>query len=201
MKKRTKAKQQSQKQMFTIVGVVVLVIVLLSVAYAALSSTLNISFGNVTQSTMSWDVGFEPGTVSPTVGGTSDTGRSCGSATVTANSVTVGTSALSKPDDSCTYKLTIKNTGSVDAELTTITPVVPTATSCIRDGASMECGNLTYKLATDATGNTLLPLNSTLVNSTGTLDVYLIVKYTGSSVNETAVEQSAGGFTLVYNQK
>lgn len=201
MKKRTKQKQKNQKQMLTIIGAIVLLIIGVSVAYAALSSTLNISTGNVTQSTLSWEVGFEPGSVTATVGGTSSTGRSCGTATVTANSVIVGASALSKPDDSCTYQLTIKNTGGIDAKLTTITPVAPNSTSCTNSGASMVCGNLTYKLATDAAGTSLLALNSSLEKSVGTQTVYLIVKYTGTEVSTSTVEQNSGGFTLVYSQE
>jgi len=201
MKKRSKQKQKNQKQMLTIVGAIVLLIVGISIAYAALSSTLNITTGSVTQGSMSWSVGFQPGTVEATVGGTSDTGRSCGDATVTANTVTVANSTLSKPDDSCTYQLAIKNTGTLDAVLTTITPVHPASTTCTDSGASMVCGNLTYKLSTDAAGTTLLPLNGTLAKTTGSQTVYLIVKYTGTEINSTAVEQSAGGFTLVYTQK
>ena len=201
MKKRTKKKQKNQKQMLTIIGAIVLLIVGISVAYAALSSTLNISTGNVTQNTLSWNVGFQTGTVEGTEGGTSSTGMSCGEATVTANSVTIASSSLSKPDDSCTYQLAIKNTGGLDAQLTTITPVHPTSTTCTDSGASMVCGNLTYKLSTDAAGTTLLPLNGTLAKTNGSQTVYLIVEYTGTEVNDTVIEQSAGGFTLVYTQK
>ena len=201
MKKRSKQKQKNQKQMLTIIGAIVLLIVGISVAYAALSSTLNITTGSVTQGTMSWEVGFLPGTVEAAVGGTSDTGRSCGDATATASTVTIANSTLSKPDDSCTYQLTIKNTGTLDAVLTNVTPVHPTSTTCTDSGASMECGNLTYKLSTDVAGTTLLPLNGTIAKSTGSKTVYLIVKYTGTEINSTAIEQAAGGFTLVYSQK
>ena len=201
MKKRTKSQKKNQKQLLTIVGAVVLLIVGISVVYAALSTTLNITVGSVTQSQMSWNVAFQTGTVNATAGGTSATGRSCGAATVTADTVSVASTTLSKPDDSCTYALNIKNTGSIDATLATITPVAPGETSCTNSGASMVCGNITYKLTTDAAGSTLLTTGGTLAKTNGTLPVYLVIKYTGSTPSSTAVEQSSGGFTLVYNQK
>ena len=201
MKKRTKSQKKNQKQLLTIVGAVVLLIVGISVVYAALSSTLSITTGSVTQSEMSWNVAFQTGTVNATPGGTSATGRVCGAATVTADTVTVANTTLSKPEDSCTYALTVKNTGSLDATLATITPVHPGSTSCTNSGASMVCGNITYKLTTDAAGTTLLTTGGTLAKTNGTLPVYLVIKYTGATTNTSEVVQTAGGFTLVYNQK
>ena len=189
------------KNLKTILIAVVVGVLGVTIAYAALSSTLNITTNSITQSTLSWNVGFQTGTVEATAGGTSDTGRSCGNATVTATSVTVGNTTLSKPDDSCTYQLTIKNTGTIDAILSSINVIEPTSNTCTVSGASMVCGNLTYKLSTDVAGTTLLPLNGTIAKSTGSQTVYLIVKYTGTEINSTAIEQAAGGFTLVYSQK
>ena len=201
MKKRTKSQKKNQKQLLTIVGAVVLLIVGISVVYAALSSTLNITVGSVTQSEMSWNVAFQTGTVNATPGGTSATGRVCGAATVTADTVTVAATTLSKPEDSCTYALTVKNTGSLDATLATITQVTPSGVSCTKSGASMVCGNITYKLTTDASGETLLTTGGTLAKTNGTQSLYLVLKYTGTTTNNAAVDQTAGGFTLVYNQK
>ena len=201
MKKRTKSKNKDQKQLLTIVGVIVLLIVGISVVYAALSTTLNITAGSVTQSQMSWNVAFQAGTVNATAGGTSETGRVCGAATVTDTTVTVDSTTLSKPDDSCTYALTVKNTGSLDATLATITPVSPTSISCTPNGSSMVCGNITYKLTTDAAGETPLTSGGTLVKTNGTQPMYLVIKYTGTTTSNSPVEQTTGGFTLVYNQK
>ena len=200
MKKRTKSQKKNQRDMLKIVGAIVLVIAGLSVAYAALQSTLNISTSSVTQGSSTWNVAFQTGTVTPTVGGTSATGRSCGDATVTANTVTVATTTLSKPQDKCTYALVVQNTGSIDAVLNTITPVVPASTTCTQGTASMVCGNITYKLATDTSGTPELATGSTLANTSGTQNVYLIIEYTGTTTSSTAVQQNAGGFTLVYGQ-
>ena len=200
MKKRTKNTKKNQKDLSTIVLLLIVVVVGMSIAYAALSATLTVKVNSLTQNSLSWNVAFQTGSVTGTPGGSGSAGRSCGTATVTTNSVTVADTELSKPDDSCTYALTIKNTGSIDAVLGTITAVSPTSTSCTNSGASMVCGNITYKLATNSDGSTLLTTNSTLAKTNGTLPVYLILKYTGTEVNNSTVVQSNGGFTLVYNQ-
>ena len=201
MKKKSKNTKNNKKQLSSIIMILIVVVVAMSIAYAALSTTLNITMNKVVQSSIGgWDVHFEGSSATATVGGTGDTGRSCGVATITPNTVTVADSALSKPDDSCTYKLTIANTGGIDAVLGTITPIAPDSVSCTNNGASMVCGNVTYSLATNASGTPLLAIGGTLAKTTGTLDVYLIMKYTGTSTTSTAVTHNGGGFTLVYNQ-
>lgn len=178
------------------------------IAYAALSTTLTITTNKVTQNALTWNVAFTTGTVNATVGGTGDAGRSCGAATVTANAVTVADTSLSKPGDSCTYALTIKNTGGIDAKLGSLVPTKPTesgvtctvtsATTSV--GASMVCGNLTYKITTDAAGSSPLKTNTTIAKTSGSQAVYLIVSYTGTELNTSAVTQTGGKFTFTYNQ-
>ena len=145
-KTRTTKSKKDKKNLLSIVVAVLLVLVGVTVAYAALSQVLNITISKVTQQGIEggWNVAFETGSVTATVGGTSSQGRSCGTATVTTDTVTVGDTQLSKPDDSCTYELTVKNTGGIDATLATITPNAPTSISCTNSGASMVCGNITY---------------------------------------------------------
>ena len=69
-------------------GVLSVMILGLSIAFAALSATLNINFGNVNQTAQTWNVQFNDSTASVTAteGGTSATGRSCGTASVSAES-------------------------------------------------------------------------------------------------------------------
>ena len=201
MKKRAKNSKKGKKDLTNIVILLLIVVAGMSIAYAAImSTTLTVGVNKITQSSLSWNVGFQTGTVTATVGGSGDTGRSCGSATVTADTVTVADTTLSKPEDSCTYALVIKNTGGIDAKLGTISAVNPGSTSCTGSGASFTCGNITYTLATNAAGTTLLATNSTIAKTSGTLTVYLVLKYTGSEPASSASTQTNGGFTLVYNQ-
>lgn len=173
----------------------------IAIAYAALSTTLTITTNKITQNALTWNVGFVTGTITPTAGGTSGTGRTCGSATVTASAVTVADTTLSKPDDSCTYKLQVKNNGGIAATLGTITPTKPTSTTCATaSGGTMVCGNITYKLTTDSAGSTVVTSSNFSVAAGATKDLYLLVKYTGTTLNGSAVTQSAGKFTLTFNQ-
>jgi uncharacterized protein (DUF2141 family) len=183
----------------------VLMIVGISVAFAAMSTALNITTNSVVQQTNTWNIGFVTGTVTGTPGGTtSTTGRSCGNATVTATSVSVAATNLSKPDDSCTYTLQIKNNGTIAGTLATITPQNPTGTNVTcgtSSGATMVCGNITYKLTTDSAGSTLLNTTSNAtLNGGSTRTIYLVVKFTGTAPSSTAITQSGAKFTLTYNQ-
>lgn len=185
---------------FYIAFIVVSIAVLgLSVAYAALSTTLNIKFGSVTQNALSWDVGFVAGTVNAVVSGTSATGRSCGSATVTKSSVTVSNITLSKPGDKCTYTLPVKNSGDIAAKRSSITNTVPSS-ECSSSGYMMNCGNIKYMLSSDSAGTTALGTNSGSLAAGSTENIYLVVSYIGDSLNSSAVSQTGAGFTIVYTQ-
>lgn len=182
----------------------VLMIVGISVAFAAMSTALQITTNSVVQQTNSWNIGFVTGTVTGTAGGTSATGRSCGNATVTASSVSVAATNLSKPDDSCTYTLQIKNNGTIAGTLANIQPTNPTGTNVTcgtSSGATMVCGNITYKLTTDAAGSTALntTTNATL-SASATRTIYLVVKFTGTAPTSSQITQSGAKFTLTYNQ-
>ena len=185
--------------LLTIVSALIVAIVGITIAYAALSTTLTVTTSNISQNVLTWNVGFQGTSATATAGGTSETGRNCGAATITSTTVTVATTTLSKPDDSCTYALVIKNSGTIGAKLTGVTATSPTSTTCTNNGASLVCGNITYKLATNNTGSPLLATNSTIAAG-GSQNVYLIVSYTGSELNNSAVTQAGASFSLVYSQ-
>lgn len=193
---------KNKKVMYVVLGVLCFAIVALSVAFAALSATLNINFGTVTQSQQSWDVHFKTESITATAAGTSATGRVCGTVTASGATATVGATTLSKPGDKCTWKLTVQNTGTIDATLDTITPSSATGTgvTCTIGTASMVCGNITYKLTSDAAGTTAFTTGGTLSNTSGEDEMYLVAEYTGAETSSSAVEQSDAKFTLVYNQ-
>lgn len=193
-------KKQRSKNLKFLLLVAAIFVVGVGVAYAALSATLNITFGNVAQSAITWNVGFTGTSATATAGGTSATGRSCGNATITSSSVTLADTTLSKPGDSCTYTLTIKNSGTVGAKLNTITPSSPTSTSCgTASGGNLVCGNITYKLTSDAAGSNILTSGNTLA-ANATQTVYLVVMYNASGVQSSTITQTGAKFTLTYAQ-
>lgn len=195
---------KKDKSIIFVIFILMIATLALSIAFSSLSTLLNINYGDVNQSAQTWDVGFDtsgsPLAASST--GTSAAGRICGAATITKDSVSVADTQLSKPGDTCTWSLTIQNLGTIDAELNSVTPIIG-ENSCTISGSSMACGNITYKLATDQAGTTLLSsqINSTLAKTNGTKDVYLIATYSSNSIGGSSNTQSGIGFTILYNQK
>ena len=207
MAKKGKLKKD-QRKMLLVFGITVASVLVITIAYAALSSTLNITFNKVTQNAIpgGWNV-FVPNNITVAAGGTSSTGRSCGAATststTTVSTITIADTVLSKPDDSCTWTITVQNTGGLDATLSSIAQTAPSGITCTASNgnAKMVCGNITYSLATNTDGSTFLATGGTLAKTSGTQKIYLIAKYTGTTVNTSAVTHSGAKFTLVYGQK
>ena len=82
---------KNTKNLKIVLGAVIIGILTITIAYAALSATLNVSVSEVTQQGgLSWKVAFTGSSASATVGGTSDTGRACGNATISETSFSVG---------------------------------------------------------------------------------------------------------------
>lgn len=200
-----------KKNMYIFVSILVVVAIVISIAYATLSTNLTVKYSKVTQSSQTWNVGFVPASsVSATALGTSSTGRSCGTATVTANSVTVANTTLSKPGDACRWELQIQNTGTIDAKLSEIQYVMPTGiTDCTitQDRTQMDCGNISYKMSSNESGGTRLVANgnstsTTKVDAGDTITVYLHAIYLPTdSVNATAVEHNNVQTKLIFIQK
>lgn len=188
----------SKERKFMYISILTLVIIVacLSIAYAVLRTTISIKFGKVTQESLTWDIGFQDGDVVGEAFGTSTTGRSCGNATVTKDSVTISNTTLSKPDDRCVYALVVENYGGIVARLGSITPVTPSNVACdFSIESRMACGNLTYKLAMDVDGKTTLD-TSQIIGINQKRTVYLVVSYTGMDVSSVPINQSRAGFIL-----
>ena len=193
----------NSKRLLFILGIAIFCLFGISIAFAAMSTTLNITFGKVTQNALTWNVAFKTGDVTGTTGGTSGTGRTCGKATVAATAVTVADTTLSKPGDKCTYKLNVVNSGGIAAKVGTITPTKPTGTNVTCGTATtskMVCGNITYLLTTDANGTTQLTNSNFTVNASSNKDMYLVVSYSGTGLNSAAVTQSAAKFAINFDQ-
>lgn len=182
--------------------VLAVLLLLLGIAYAALSTTLNVNFGDVTQTAQSWDVSFETNSsITASVAGLGPSGRSCGTASASGQTVTVSNTTLSKPGDRCRWTLKILNNGSINAKLSTISQVAPTGVSCTENTkASMICGNITYKITTDSSGNNLIAVNKT-INANSNLNVYLFAYYSGADIHTGDIVQSNASFSLVFSQK
>ena len=189
------------KRYLMLIIAVIVGMISISIAYAALSSQLTVTVNKVTQTAQSWNVALTTGTLTATVEGTGDAGRSCGTATATATAITVDNTSLSKPGDGCVYTFVVNNTGTIGAKLGTITPTKPTSTTCgTASGGNMVCGNITYKITTNAAGTTLATSSNTSVSAGGNKTLYLVVRYNASTPASSAVTQTGAKFTLPFNQ-
>lgn len=198
------------KKLITILLVAVVLLITMTVAFAALQTNLTINFSSVKSNALSWNVHFKVENVTATAQGTSATGRTCGTLSVTSSANTTATLAettLSKPGDGCIYKLTVQNEGGIAAKLKTITPTKPTSATCgTATNGKMVCGNITYLLTTDAAGNTELTTTNfgTVAAKSGSTigekTLYVVVKYTGTNVSSSAVTLSNAKFTLLFEQ-
>lgn len=102
-------KERKNKRKY-ILALLALLIVSVSIGYAALSTTLNIN-GTSTIKTQNWDVHFE--TISPTSGSVTPTTA----ANIVSNTAITYAVALEKPGDFYEFTVDVKNTGSIAAKL------------------------------------------------------------------------------------
>jgi len=192
---------KDRKSMYIAIIALVVGVIGVTIGYAALSTTLKVKFGTVTQDSFTWDVKLASGEVAGVNSGTS--GTTCGTATVTDSEVNIAAIKLSKPGDKCSYRLSVKNAGDVDAVLSNISSTAPEGVSC-KTGENKElvCGNVTYSLATDINGaNPLVVGEQRVPKTSGISDFYLVVSYkVQATVLNEEVTHKGAGFTQVYSQ-
>ena len=191
---------KNKNSLLIILGVAVVSFGAVSIAFAALSQTLNITSGKVTQNALTWDVGFVEGTYTGTPDGTSNNGLSCGSITATRSTLTVANTTLSKPGDVCYYDIPISNTGDLDAYLQSISYTKPTSTTCtILDPkvnssyryGNLSCGNVIYYISSACAYINSVPHNESK-------ELSLVIKYVGDSLNTATVTQKNAKISILY---
>ncbi len=207
MAKKRKLTRKNPKGLYALLGAVLLSIAGVTIAYAALSSVLNITINKVTQNKLTWAVAFDTTAVTPTK---SRAGITCPAVTPTGTAVQIGNVEFGLPGDKCTYQLTVKNTGDIDATLSTITKIDPNSHCGTMSSSAFKCGStgstdpyVTVKLATNSAGTTALATGGTLVKTSGTQTVYLVLELNpgATSLPSSASTYSGVGFQLTYGQK
>lgn len=194
---------RKRKKMYIILFALIPVLIIITIAYAALSTTLTTKWNQISVAKQTWNVGFEVNSsITATTSSTSNTGFSCGTASTTATTVTVGNISLSKPGDKCVWPVKIKNTGTITALFKSTSQTVPSGVTCTQSNkyAALVCGNITYRLTTDAAGSNSLQTN-TEIAAGSELQAYVVARYNSDSLNSTQVVQSGAAITLVYEQK
>lgn len=191
----------------------IIAIIGLGVAFAAFSTTLNIS-GSATVQASSWNVyftktskGSAAGTtgvsVTPTATNTQSGINSTASGTGTLKTAEFTWNGTFKtPGDKLSYTFYIYNKGTYTAKLTTLTK--PNVT-CTKGGnaETTVCGYITYNLYTNSGGTTPLAANSTLAPD-ACQQVWLIATLgaglPASSLPDADVVTNPITVTLVYTQ-
>ena len=168
------------KNMKTIVIVgLIAIVAALSVAYAALSKTLNIT-GTATLKQNTWSIAFGSGSCAAT--GSATAGTVSGSGTTTAS---VSGVKLALPGDTVTCTVPITNNGTINATLSSISYTAPTISGTSdTDIKSWITASVTYDgvtLGDNATTN-LNNITSASKQSLNTgITKNVVIKYTYSS--------------------
>ncbi len=194
-------KRLDYKLISIIIIILFFMVICVSFGYAALSSSLKVSFGSTTQIKTTWDIGFENATVNGVASGNDVSKISCGSATATSATVFGINMTLANPGDKCSYTFTVVNSGNIGAKISAITPTKPAATTCeTLSGSTMICGNITYKLRYDSANSTnLLNVGDVLDGESQRL-VVLTAEYSGETAEADDFYQDGFKFTINYVQ-
>ena len=218
--------EKNKKNAYIIISILIVIIVGISIAYALVSSTVSMQFGNVIQEgtsgsnpAVSWNIHFVTGTVNGTVIG-NDSETICGAATVNATSITIGATGISTPNSGCSWMFTIKNDGKIAGKLSSLGATAPTVSgtgeSCSVNNAknTITCKNITYKLCSALSGTTctLQTADNSSLAYNGTKNVYVLALHNDErSISNTLnikadtasavqVTHTGAKFTLNYNQ-
>lgn len=111
----------------------------LTVVYAALSTTLNIS-GSASITSSTWDISISNITTKNAATGTATFTEP----TITGTTIANYTATFLKPGDSVTLYFQVQNNGSINGEITSITSATPTCASSTNNTSdeSLVCDNL-----------------------------------------------------------
>ena len=146
------------KKKYLLIVFIMIDVVLISIAYAVLSTSLKVKVSSVSNAESIWNVHFKTETVTATSTG-SNNGHSCGTASSSGNTVTINNTTLSKPNDKCVWELTIQNEGTIDAEIAQMVVTNPTGTDVTQ---IWRLDSDFHKIIYDASRSR--PLRSTLSN-------------------------------------
>lgn len=180
------------------IAVMALIVAVLgiSVAFAAMNQTLNIN-GVANFNPATWNVKFA-NLSEPTL-----TGNATIQTQPTLTETRIGDFVvnLSKPNDSVSYTFSVKNEGSMNAQLSTFTIPTPTcigssATTGVND-ANIVCDNIYYTV-TYEDGSIIN--NGDLLNSGSEKRMKLTIGYNGTTLPNESVSIKGLDISFIYTQ-
>lgn len=185
------------KREVKIIAIVALLVAVvgLSVAYAALSTSLSIS-GSATVNSATWQVEFLEGEWDDPVGSAVTSGPEFGVTSITNIGVT-----LVKPGDKVVYRFKVKNKGSIPAKLSANTAIgtISCTGGANTTEASNTCANISYTLTY---GDGKVPTAGDTLAASAEKDLILTIEFksTATAVPSSAVTVNGISATLEYVQ-
>lgn len=187
---------------FKVLAIVALCVAVagLSVAYAALSETLNITgTAKVGSVASNWNVHFNDGTCTKTGGATA------GTLTAAGTQATLSQSTFTAPGDSVTCTFDVQNEGTINAKVSSIT--IPEASTFTYTGSgdskdadeTLVKGNMEYTLTYDD-GSAIAASDTLNAGESKTLKLTLTYKSSATALPVADVNITNITSTLVYEQ-
>ena len=205
---------KSDRNKNIILIVLIVVLVSMTIAYAALQTQLKIGNNDTTATVHggTWDVHFLANSVSTS---TSGTGYSLTTPSVSGSSISNVRVRFSDTDDSVTYTFVLQNAGSINAKLSAISPstLTPSCTGLDSTSNSIVCNNLSYtlsyygsptKISDGSIGTSTLSGNlavNQVLKAGEQISVQLTVSYTGQDLPTDDVMISGLDRTLTFTQE
>lgn len=191
-----------ENKSFKVLAIVALCVAVagLSVAYAALSQTLNITgSAKAGASSTNWNVHFANGSCQTT--GNAE----AGSFSATGTTATLGESTFNAPGDTITCTFDVKNEGTIDAKITSVDIAEAANLTYTGSGDAQTADEALVKANTEYTvtyaDDTPLAVDDTL-DAGATKNLKLVLKYKDTAASlpqaEVAITNISG--TIVYGQ-
>ena len=192
---------KDRKMVGIVIGLLVIVLSGLAIAYSVFQTTVVASVNSVTQRTL--EVQIVAGTITGQIDSNISGLVSCGTATATATQISGVSPVLSSAGDKCSYTFIVRNQGTLPGKILSIVIASPSGTSCTKTGSTMICGNITYKLHYNTASSTsLVAVNDTIDamsgSTPGTRTVVLTIEATNATTPTEDFTQSGFSYTIQY---
>lgn len=186
-----------------LLGVLAVGLIGLTVAYAALSQTLNIT-GTAKVSAQNWDVHFE-NLSAGNVTGYAELDATASKFAIKSDDTTIlsgNLGTLKAPGDSISYTFDITNDGDINAILDSITLGTPTCSSTTQSVADAVCNDLTYTL-TYTDGTAIAKGDKLAASAIKNATITITYKTTATSIasEDVSVDALDAVFTYVQDAK
>lgn len=184
-----------------VLGVLAVGLIGITIAYASLSQNLTIN-GTAKVAAATWDVHFETMSAGAATGYA--TLPTSGKLAISGTSISGNIGTLKAPGDTITYTFNVKNAGSINAKISSITPPKLTCTPVASGGsqtiANNVCANLTYTIEYTSESPKTISVGNTLTAGTSKNITLKIVNSAAATLASEDVTVTASPMIINYVQ-